>query len=196
MKIDFFRVFTIVMTVGLVGGLIALIGINSGTASVDVDMLVAQEQIPAGPQVVYLVRHAEKAEDDPRDPSLTMEGKARAVALADRLASRGIERVLTTDFVRTRDTGYPLASRLGLVMELYDPRDLPGAAAKVVADGRTALVVGHSNTTPAFVEALGGDPGEPIDETEYDRLYEVTIDGTDVTTQLLPFEMPAATSGF
>jgi hypothetical protein len=37
-------------------------------------------------------------------------------------------------------------------------------------------VVGHSNTTPAAVELLGGEPGAEIDEAdEYDRLYILTI---------------------
>lgn len=195
MKIDFYRVFTVLMTVALAGGLIAIIGTSVGTAAVEVSPPVEEEAAPSGPQVIFLVRHAEKADDDPRDPSLTDEGMARAVELADRLASRGIERVLSTDYVRTRDTGSPLASRLGLVMEFYDPRDLAGAAAELIEDGRTALVVGHSNTTPGFVEALGGEPGEPIDEMEYDRLYEVTIDAGEVTTELHRFEIPVATGG-
>lgn len=195
MKIDFHRVFTVLMTAGLVGGLIAIVGANIGTASEDLAPPVVAEELSSGPQVIYLVRHAEKADDDPQDPTLTDEGKARADELADRLASRGIERVLTTDYARTRDTGHPLASRLGLVMEFYDPRDLPAAAAEVLADGRTALVVGHSNTTPGFVAALGGEPGEAIDEMEYDRLYEVTIDEDQVTTELHRFEIPAATVG-
>ena len=38
-------------------------------------------------------------------------------------------------------------------------------------------MVGHSNTTPALVEALGGDPGSPIESLEYDRLYMVTFEG-------------------
>ena len=37
------------------------------------------------------------------------------------------------------------------------------------------LVVGHSNTPPMLVEALGGAPGGPIGEDEYDRLYVVTL---------------------
>ena len=33
----------------------------------------------------------------------------------------------------------------------------------------------HSDTTPALVELLGGEPGAPIESPEYDRLYIVSI---------------------
>lgn len=67
-------------------------------------------------------------------------------------------------------------------MQLYDPRDLPGLVEKLRRAGGRHLVVGHSNTTPAVVELLGGEPGQPINEAgEYDRLYNVSI-GPDGTT--------------
>ncbi len=124
---------------------------------------------------VYLVRHAEKTTEKP-DPGLTEAGQGRAEALADLLEGKGITRIHSSDYKRTRDTAAPLAERLGVEVELYDPRDLPGIAAKLKAAGGTHLVVGHSNTTPPLTELLGGNGGEPIVEaTEYDRLYRVTL---------------------
>lgn len=125
--------------------------------------------------VVYLVRHAEKTRDT-EDPGLTAYGKERAVALADILASRGVDRVLSSDFRRTRETAAPLASRFGVEVELYDAEDLESLVRRLRgAERETILVVGHSNTTPHLVEALGGDPGPPIEEDEYDRLYRVDL---------------------
>ncbi len=128
---------------------------------------------------VWLVRHAEKV-DDSRDPELSPAGRDRALLLADRLADEGIGTVHTTDYLRTRHTARPLAERLGLEPVLYDPRALEAFAAELKEAGGVHLVVGHSNTTPALVEALGGDPVSPIDEAEYDRLYRVWLgeDGT------------------
>ena len=41
--------------------------------------------------------------------------------------------------------------------------------------GRNALVVGHSNTIPAIIRALGApDPG-PITESDYDSFFVVTL---------------------
>jgi len=128
---------------------------------------------------VWLVRHAEKV-DDSADPPLSPEGEARARHLAELLADAGIDAVHSTDYQRTRDTAGPVAEALGLEVELYDPRDPEGFLDGLRQRGGTHLVVGHSNTTPALVEALGGDPGSPIDESEYDRLYRVSVaaDGT------------------
>jgi phosphohistidine phosphatase SixA len=121
---------------------------------------------------VLLVRHAE-AVAGVSDPELTAAGERRAAALADLLADEGIDRVLATDTRRARATAQPIAERLGLAIEIYDPRRLGDLAEALRAGEGTVLVVGHSNTTPELVRLLGGDPGEPIGESEHDRLYRV-----------------------
>ena len=141
---------------------------------------------------VFLVRHAEKTAEK-NDPGLTEAGKARAVALADRLDGEGITHIHSSDYIRTRDTAAPLANRLGLEVEIYNPRDLPGIAAKLKATPGRHLVVGHSNTTGELTELLGGDGGTPIVEaTEYDRLYIVTTaDGEPVKSYLTRYGSPS-----
>jgi len=124
----------------------------------------------AGESVFFLVRHAEKA-DQSEDPPLTEEGHARARALADLLRDAGVETIYSSDFERTRDTAAPLASDLGLEVMLYDPNRLAELAETLLSSPGRALVVGHSNTTPELAGLLGGDPGPPIPEDEYDRLY-------------------------
>lgn len=139
-------------------------------------LLSACAQIAPKPDAVFLVRHAEKTTEK-NDPGLTEEGKARALALADRLEGEGITHIHSSDYIRTRDTAAPLAERLGLQVALYDPRDLPGMAAKLQSMPGRHFVVGHSNTTGELTELLGGDGGTPIVEaTEYDRLYVVTME--------------------
>ena len=142
----------------------------------------------AEPLVVFLVRHAEKV-DASADPELSPEGAKRAADLAVALRDAGIERIHSSDYIRTRDTAAPFAAALGLEVELYDPRDLPSLVALLQEAGGRHLVVGHSNTTPTAVEGLGGEPGaEIVEATEYDRLYVVTIgpDGA-VSTVLLRY---------
>lgn len=130
---------------------------------------------PPSSLVVFLVRHAEKASDG-SDPGLTPEGLRRAEQLAEVLRGAGIDRVHSTDYRRTRMTAEPTARLLEREVELYDPRALPTLVVRLHEAGGRHLVVGHSNTTPALVSLLGGEPGEPIDEErEYDRLYVVRV---------------------
>ena len=140
---------------------------------------------------IFLVRHAEKI-DDSRDPELSEAGHARAAALATALRHSGIEHVHSTDYIRTRDTAAPVAERLGLSVELYDPRALPAFAEQLRAAGGRHLVVGHSNTTPGMVSLLGGEAGsEIVEATEYDRLYIVTVmPGGKASTVLLRYGSP------
>jgi len=137
--------------------------------------------------VVFLVRHAERAENGTPDPPISAAGTARASLLAEMLRDAGITHVHTTDYRRTRATGRPTADLAGLSMEVYDPRNLERFAARLTSTPGRHLVLGHSNTTPSLVEALGGDPGDPIEELEYDRLYVVTLASGSVQTVLLRF---------
>ena len=159
------------MATGLRGTFLVLCGV----------ILSACQTVPdVDKGAIYLVRHAEKvavadvvAPNDPRDPPLTSEGEARAEMLADALAQARVTQIWSTDTIRTRDTAAPLADRLNLQVQLYDASDLDGFASRLLEQsGETVLVVGHSNTTPNLVEALGGDGGTPIvEKSEYDRLY-------------------------
>lgn len=129
---------------------------------------------------VILVRHAEKAAEPAADPSLTPAGTARARALAAALASTRVEAVITTELVRTRETARPLAESRGLTLEIVHTgaRD---AHAKAVADavrahaGQTVLVVGHSNTIPAIIAALGGPKLPDICDTQYSNLFVLVV---------------------
>lgn len=133
--------------------------------------------------IVYLVRHAEK--EPGRDPALTPDGRERANMLADILADADLAAVYSTQFRRTRDTAGPIASRLGFPILYYDPQYLDTFATQLQGLDGNALVVGHSNTTPELVTALGGEAGAPIVEAnEYDRLYVLTFREGEVTTEL------------
>ena len=151
--------------------------------------------LPASAQqeavVVYLVRHAERSEDGTGDPPISEAGRERALLLADMLRDAAVTHIHTTDLKRTRQTGTPLAQRLGLGFEVYDAKDLPALAARLRATPGRHLVLGHSNTLAPTVEALGGAGGEPVADAEFDRLYVVVIaPGGSVTTSLLRYGAP------
>jgi phosphohistidine phosphatase SixA len=161
---------------------LAALGLGPGTSA-------ALAQAEPAPVVVYLVRHAEKL-DDSRDPPLNDAGRLRVDALVRTLQDAGITHVWSTAFRRTRATAAPVAARLGLAVAPYDPADLGAVAAGLRATPGRHLVVGHSNTTPALVRALGGDPMGDISDAEYDRLYLLVIAGSRVTTSLLRYGEP------
>ena len=135
-------------------------------------------------QSIYLVRHAEKVKDGGKDPVLTEKGVLRANKLAERLSSSKIKHVFSTDYNRTRSTALPLANKLGLKVEIYNPRELQVFAEQVKHLKGDVLIVGHSNTTPVLVGLLGGDAHGDIDESEYDRLYHLKVDNNNVQTIL------------
>jgi 2,3-bisphosphoglycerate-dependent phosphoglycerate mutase len=65
---------------------------------------------------VYLVRHCKTTGQEPEAP-LAPEGREQALVLADFLAPLGVERIVSSPFVRARDSIVPLAERLGLPLE-------------------------------------------------------------------------------
>lgn len=140
--------------------------------------------------VVYLVRHAEKV-DDSADPDLSPAGRARAAELARFLGEAGVTAVFSSDFKRTRGTAEPLATALGLTIDIYDPRDPAATARTLRSRGGKILVVGHSNTVPGLVLALGGSPVSAIEDSEYDRLHIVILTELQVTTTLLRYGAPS-----
>lgn len=137
---------------------------------------------------VFLVRHAEKGVNPPEDPPLTEAGGARSQALARILAKAGIKAIYTSQFHRTRLTAEPLAKLLGvasttmpLKMSVSNPREVSQESIKEMVEkihqraGESALIVGHSNSVPEVIKALGGDVVPRIDEKEFDDFFVVTI---------------------
>lgn len=128
-------------------------------------------------RLVVLVRHAEKALDQGEDPALTVAGQARARALQLALAQAEVGAVITTQWRRTQATAAPLATALGLKPIVVASSSDTGSHAQAVAQAVRAqsaavvLVVGHSNTVPAIITALGGPAIAAISDGDYGTLY-------------------------
>lgn len=158
----------------------------------------------SAPTVVILVRHAEKAAAPADDPPLTEAGVARANALAAALAHTAVQAVITTELTRTRETARPLAESRGLTIETVHT-GAKDAHVRAVADavrahaGKTVLVVGHSNTVPAIITALGGPKLPDICDSQYSTFYVMILGPGDRKPDLVvssygaPSPDPAAT---
>lgn len=158
--------------------------ISTAIVAAGVSLFAAPEVAAQAGQAttVIVVRHAEKAAMPADDPPLTVAGEARARDLWDAVKDAGVGAVITTQFARTKSTAQPTAAALALPTEVVNaagatPAQDVAAAVRKHA-GHTVLVVGHSNTVPAIVEALGAKRPAAICDAEYDNLYIVTI-GTD-----------------
>lgn len=132
----------------------------------------------SAPLEFVVVRHAEKAAAGGDDPPLVEAGRARADALAARLADAPVVAVYSTGYARTLQTAAPMAQAHGLPVMPYDAREPADAFAtrlRAAHPAGTVVVVGHSNTVPAIAAALCGCAVAPMEETEYDRLLVVTV---------------------
>lgn len=145
---------------------------------------------------IFIVRHAERADTTPSgqapasmtpsagskmtgkaDPGLSPAGEARAARLAAMLGAAGIARIFTTEFARTRATAEPLARSSGVPVVALPANDLPALMARLSDPGGPALVVGHSNTVPEILKALGVQENVTIGDGEYDNLFIVIRHG-------------------
>lgn len=132
--------------------------------------------------IVMLVRHAEKASETEDDPELSPVGRSRAEALAAALADAGVASVVVTQRRRTGLTAAPLTARQGLVPDTVPTGGTVAShAARVAARirerhlGRTVLVVGHSNTIPPIMAALGAPALPDICDGTYDHLFILVL---------------------
>jgi len=139
---------------------------------------------------VYVMRHLNTPAGEP-DPDLLPEGRAAAIALADLMETdpfQGARRpvaIYVSDYKRTRETAAPLAARLALNVTVYDPRDTPGLLARVHAEPGPVLIVGHSNTVPDIIAALGGTRPAPLVHEDFGDLWVVEPGGATTKLRLV-----------
>lgn len=133
------------------------------------------------PITVFLARHAEKASLPADDPVLSPAGLERAAKLASLLRDSGITAIYTSEKARTQLTAKPLADLLHVnIDQSYKAASSAQALANAILRGqaRKVLVVGHSNTVPEIIKALGGGEVPRIEDAwEFDNLYVVTVNG-------------------
>jgi broad specificity phosphatase PhoE len=133
----------------------------------------------AQPTTAILVRHAERADEPRNDPILTDAGAQRARDLMAALRYAGVTSVITTQLQRTRLTALPLADSLGITPRVVRAGGMPvsahadsvAAAVRARRPGEVVLVVGHSNTIPAIIAALGGPRLADLCESQYASLF-------------------------
>ena len=130
-------------------------------------------------QSVILVRHAELGDAagiDAKAVPLSSDGQARAERLAKMLERSGVKAVYATDYQRTRATAGPTAKLLQhevMVVSQDNPQEFVDRLRKEHA-GDVVLVVGHSDTVPGIIKALGVGEDARFDKQDFGNFFVVT----------------------
>ena len=138
----------------------------------------------------YFIRHAEKDESNESDknPHLTSKGQKRAKNWSKILGNEKIDLVYSTNYHRTRETAAPVAIKNNTKIAIYNPSDIDYESFLKETSGKNILIVGHSNTTPAFVNnVIGNKKYKNIEHKNFGNLYIVTIINNKISSQLLTF---------
>ncbi len=167
---------------------------KSARAAINLVFALTLMAVPAvaQDQVVFLVRHAERAPlpaDQPvsrgmmgEDPPLSAAGQDRARRLAAMLASADIKHILTTEYQRTRQTAAPIAERTNIKLVMGAAKDPQPFIDQIQKASGNVLVVGHSNTIPDLLKRLGVTQPITIADNEYDNLFVVVRRGAGQPT--------------
>jgi len=131
--------------------------------------------IASAQPVVVIVRHAEKAASGGKDPDLSAAGRERAEALARILKDSGITAIFTSEFKRTQETAAPTATSAHVTPTVVAAKDTAGLVAKLHQLNGNALLVGHGDTIPNIIKALGINSSINIPDADYSELLIVTL---------------------
>lgn len=134
-------------------------------------------------QTVFLIRHAEKVITTDKDPVLSEIGMTRAHALIELFNNAKPNSIFTTQYQRTQLTAKPLSEAIAVpitVLEINaeNTAQYPSLLMNqicILPKGSNVLVVGHSNSLPAIVEAWTSEPVKAIADNEYNRIFMVKI---------------------
>lgn len=136
----------------------------------------------------YFIRHAEKDRSDAEDvdPELNQSGLGRAMHWAEILNDVEMDAIYTTDYQRTAMTAAPISVKKDITVQYYNPQSIDIEQFKADNMNQNVLVVGHSNTTPDFVnKIIGEDKYYEMDDDDNGSLFIVQLVNGKATSQRL-----------
>ncbi|WP_319946557.1 histidine phosphatase family protein [Flagellimonas myxillae] len=151
------------------------------------DMEITEDPVVS---TFYFIRHAEKDRTNPenKDPELNQDGLMRAIRWAEVFDPIELDAVYSTNYERTSMTAAPTSVKKDIPIKYYDPRSVDIEAFKTSNERLNVLVVGHSNTTPDFVnKMLGTSKYDSMDDTDNSSLFIVRIidgEATDIRLRM------------
>jgi broad specificity phosphatase PhoE len=138
----------------------------------------AQKPIFKVGTTIYLVRHAEK--DTGNNPPLTKAGFERAKDLLIYLHTKDVSKIYSTKYKRTNQTADSLKIAYNLTTVIYEADTIGNDLVEKIKangdEGKTILVIGHSNTVPKLIRRLGvaSYTVQNLWDNEFDNIFILT----------------------
>ncbi|WP_223668866.1 phosphoglycerate mutase family protein [Kangiella shandongensis] len=144
---------------------------------------------------VFVMRHLDKELGSSDDPELSSKGLQQAKKLSELDIMKSVEHAFYTPFNRT----FQSLSYIDVSKTAYQPGATKHLVNTIKADycGKSVLVVGHSNTVPSIIKALGGKfsvsyadsplyktPEIILNESDYGSIFRVTFHNGRLHQQL------------
>lgn len=136
----------------------------------------------------YFIRHAEKI-DSSQNPDLSEKGLKRSELWNKIFSEISFDEIYSTDYKRTLQSASPTATTKKIKIKLYNPKTLNIESFKKETLGKKVLIVGHSNTTPKFVnDIINQNLFSDIEDETFGNLYIITVVDNTISYQLLKLE--------
>ena len=145
----------------------------------------------------YLIRHAEKdtstagSTQMQANPPLSNQGKERAEKLVALMEKEGIDFLFSTDYLRTKSTLAPLATKVGKPIQIYSPNQQTAWADTLRQPpflGKKLLIVGHSNTIPRLANLLiGKNKYKDLADNEYGFIFKIVLEKDRITDSVIDY---------
>lgn len=165
--------------------LLIVFAIIIGSISCKKDTKIVEDPVVS---TYYFIRHAEKDRTDPDnpDPELNQDGLDRAIRWAEVFDPIEINVIYSTNYERTSMTAAPTSVKKNIDVKYYEPDSIDIEQFKSENEGLNVLVVGHSNTTPEFVnKMIGVEKYNAMDDNDNSSLFIVRIiDGVPTDIRL------------
>jgi phosphohistidine phosphatase SixA len=131
----------------------------------------AADRIPRPPRGAR--RHGGRREaDEGRRPG-SFRSRPRAASLATALKDAKVTAIFATEFKRTQQTAGPLAKALGIEITVVPADHTADLVKRIKGAKGNVLVVGHSDSVPEIIKALGVAAPVTIADSEFDNLFLV-----------------------
>jgi 2,3-bisphosphoglycerate-dependent phosphoglycerate mutase len=141
---------------------------------------------------IYIIRHAEKGNNDPKDPDLSEKGRERAESWSKFFKQIDFDSIYASPRKRTHQTAKPTAQSKNLAIQTYPIGEEVQILDGIASDpAKKILWVGHSNSIPNFVGKLMKKELANIDEENFGQFWKVDYCPKDASRNSVEiFQLP------